>query len=367
MDSGQRLRQVRLSAGLSQSELARRAGISRQALSAIESGAYQPGVTVALRLAAELGTTVENLFDGARASAPLVARTPANAACAAAARVALARIGGRLVAVPLPAAGVALTAAGGIVARELRGSRVEVEAFRSAAEIDSTLVISGCDPGIAVVRDYLARHQPFAEIVPVAAASRDALTAVAQGDAHAAGVHLRDPATGDYNVAAARAVFGRRTFRMISFARWELGMATRPDAAPLSSIDDLARPGLRLINRPPGSGARAVLDEMLAAGGIRGADLAGYGDTAAGHLEVAAAIAAGAADAGVTIRLAAELYHLNFAPWREERYDLVIGEEAFALPSMQRFIDALNSRALAHEVAKLCAYDTTRMGTVAAL
>src|SRR5260370_17852515 len=56
------LRRTRVARGLSQTALARQAGISRQALSAIESGTYQPGVAVALKLAHELGETVEGLF-----------------------------------------------------------------------------------------------------------------------------------------------------------------------------------------------------------------------------------------------------------------------------------------------------------------
>src|SRR5690242_6335233 len=59
---GDRVRNVRAARGITQLELARRAGISRQALGAIESGLYQPGVVVALSLARELGETVERLF-----------------------------------------------------------------------------------------------------------------------------------------------------------------------------------------------------------------------------------------------------------------------------------------------------------------
>ena len=62
--SENKIRAARLARGLTQTDLAHRAGISRQALSAIESGVYQPGVSVALVLARELGTTVESLFDG---------------------------------------------------------------------------------------------------------------------------------------------------------------------------------------------------------------------------------------------------------------------------------------------------------------
>jgi DNA-binding XRE family transcriptional regulator len=62
--TGKKLRETRVTRGISPSELARRADISRQALVAIESGTYLPGVGVALRLAEELGTTVENMFGG---------------------------------------------------------------------------------------------------------------------------------------------------------------------------------------------------------------------------------------------------------------------------------------------------------------
>ena len=59
---GTTVRRARLARALTQDELARRAGLSRQALGAIEAGAYQPGVGAALALARELGESVEALF-----------------------------------------------------------------------------------------------------------------------------------------------------------------------------------------------------------------------------------------------------------------------------------------------------------------
>ena len=47
---------------MSQAELADRAGVSRQTIGAIEGGDYSPSVWLALRIADELGTTVEELF-----------------------------------------------------------------------------------------------------------------------------------------------------------------------------------------------------------------------------------------------------------------------------------------------------------------
>ena len=56
------LKSVRAQKGLSQSELATRAGITRQAVSAIESNLYLPATAVALRLASVLDCHVEDLF-----------------------------------------------------------------------------------------------------------------------------------------------------------------------------------------------------------------------------------------------------------------------------------------------------------------
>ena len=59
--TGERLRHAREARGLTQLELARRAGISRQALGAVEAGTYQPGVAVAIALARELGDSFESI------------------------------------------------------------------------------------------------------------------------------------------------------------------------------------------------------------------------------------------------------------------------------------------------------------------
>lgn len=364
--NGEILKRVRQARGLSQIELAQRAGISRQALSAIEAGAYQPGVSVALKLARELDQSVEELFgeeDGLCVSADCVSPGP-RAVREQRARVSLARVRGRLIAVPLPVACLTLMSASGLADRAQPGRRIEVTAFRSVSEIDSTLLMVGCDPGVAILRDYLVRRRHSIEVIAIPSSSRNALEMAATGGAHVAGVHLRDPKTGEYNLTAAGAAFGRNRFRVVNFARWELGLATRVGEGGVHDVEDLTKRSVRLINREPGSGARFALDEALILRGIRAERIHGYDKLASGHLEVAAAIAEGVADAGVTIRLAADLYNLEFQPWREERYDLVIPANEFESAPVRSLMEALNSRALAQEISGLCAYDTSQMGQV---
>jgi putative molybdopterin biosynthesis protein len=352
---------------MSQAELAKRCGISRQALGAIEAGLYQPGVMVAVNLARELGETVESLFADNRGhecreiDAAWMGKelTPIDIGRC---RVALARIGGKLVAVPQPVASLALLPASGTVER-LKGKYAAVQTFRSSAEIDATLLLAGCDPSAAILMDWMARNGSRVGVVTMPCSSGKSLTALADGSVHAAGVHLRDPNGGDYNLEPVRRAVGRRRIVLFNFASWEVGLVTAKEGShKLSQFAEIARPDVKIINREKGSGARQALDEALKEAGLSPEQIKGYDSEVRGHLEVAAAVASGQGEAGVTIRVAAEAYGLGFIPLRAERYDLAIPETELELTPVQRMLDALNSRRFAQEVAQLCSYDTTRMG-----
>ncbi|MGA7873077.1 MAG: substrate-binding domain-containing protein, partial [Candidatus Binatus sp.] len=199
--------------------------------------------------------------------------------------------------------------------------------------------------------------------VALPCSSREALRALVDGRAHVAGVHLRDQKSGEYNLAPIRRALGHRRSMVVNFARWELGLATAPgNPLAIRGFADLERPGLRIVNREDGSGARSVLDQALSELGIPSERVAGYQFEVGGHLEVAAAIAAGLADVGVTIRLGADTFGLHFLPHRDERYDLVIIEQDAESMPIKAMLDALNSRRFAREVSQLCGYDTGQMG-----
>jgi putative molybdopterin biosynthesis protein len=364
---GHRIREVRTARGITQLELARRAKISRQALGAIESGLYQPSVTVALSLARELGETVEGLFannDGQECSRINVSWSELEAAPVDRSpnKVALARVGGKVVAVTQPAARLWLSPAAGVVDHVGR-KRAAVSTYWSQAEIDSTLLIAGCDPAVAILGDWLSRHRSPVTAVGLKCSSSKALAMLASGDAHVAGVHLRDPSSGEYNLKSVHEAIGRRPLLVINFARWELGLAvTASNPLNIRGFADLARSELRIVNREIGSGARLALDEALKELGVRSQQIKGYPRELPGHLEIAGAVASGDADAGVTIRVAADAYGLSFIPLREERYDLVILEDDSSPGPIKAMIDALNSRRFACQISQLCAYDTAEMG-----
>jgi putative molybdopterin biosynthesis protein len=368
--NGQRLRLARIARGLTQSELARRVKISRQALGAVESDIYQPSVTVALTLARELGASVETLFgpddDGCQHIDTTWTEKDTKSANVSHPRVALGRVGGKVVAVTQPTAHLTLASSCGILERARRKT-AEVKTFRSQDEINATLLIAGCDPAMAILADWLARRRSPVNAVALPCSSKTALDGLLKGQVHAAGVHLRDPNSGEYNLAPVRRALRERPAVLVNFARWELGLATASgNPLGIEGFADFIRCDVRIVNRESGSGARAAMDEALKSIGIPISKIAGYGRELAGHLEVAAAIAGKEANVGVTIRVAAEAYGLQFIPLLEERYDLVILQRDIDSIPVKAMLEALNSSRLAAEISQLCAYDTERMGQVIA-
>ncbi|WP_419067837.1 helix-turn-helix transcriptional regulator [Candidatus Allofournierella excrementavium] len=57
-----KIREMRREKGLLQEQLAKKCGVSRQTINAIENNKYDPTLALAFKLARELGTTVDELF-----------------------------------------------------------------------------------------------------------------------------------------------------------------------------------------------------------------------------------------------------------------------------------------------------------------
>ena len=365
------LRAARAQLGISQAELAHRAGVTRQAVSAIESGKAAPTMAVALRLARVLGRRVDDLFrlvdELPAVSAELLGASdqPAEEAV----RVQVANVGGRMVARPLTgSAGVVLTLprANGIVRARHVGGAARVELFTDPARLESTLVAVGCDPATSMLAEHLRRRHPTVELVWQGGNSLQALESVGRGEAHLAGTHLFDPASGVYNVPFAQRLLGPDV-RLVTFAVWEQGLMLAPgNPRGIEHVGDLTRAGVRIANREAGSGARALLDAELARHGLTPDWVEGYTTVVKSHLAAAEAVAAGLADAAVGVRAAALALGLAFAPLAEERYDLAIPDRFFELASVQALLETLTSPLFRLEVEALGGYDVSPMGTLVA-
>ncbi|MBX5491650.1 MAG: helix-turn-helix domain-containing protein [Chloroflexi bacterium] len=362
-----RVRAVRVQRGFSQQALAARAGLTRQALSAIESGQYVPNTAVALALARALGCRVEDLFllpESARAFAiDLVAPPPPDVG-----RLAVVQVRGRWIGYPL-AAELGLydgfVSADGLLRPDDGPARAEL--LTASEVLERTALLLGCDPSLGILAAHLARYQREVRLLWLPATSQAALDALANGRAHVGGTHLRDPDSEEHNVPQARAALRSIGGVVVAFARWEQGLVVAPgNPKGLRGVEDLARPDVRLINREPGAGTRRLLDELLARAGVPPRAVSGYERLAPSHLAVARTVAQGSADVGVALRATARALGLDFVPLAEARFDLVIPRDHLQHPAVALLLDVLQSRPLRAELAALPGYDVSATGTVIA-
>ena len=113
--------------------------------------------------------------------------------------------------------------------------------------------------------------------------------------------------------------------------------AARQSAAGEHARRRRRRKRLRFVNRQPGSGTRLLLDQLLAQGGLRPADVDGYANEEFTHAAVAATVAAGKADAGVGLEAAAREFGLAFVPLAGEDYLFVCRRRALRSPAITAF------------------------------
>src|SRR5580693_3894322 len=361
--NGTRLRMTRQAHGFSQQMVADMAGVSRQAISAIESGISDPSLRVGIALSRALGLTVEELFGTDDTVVPVAAREVAPLG-GKGARVTLALVGGRHVAMPLRGETVTRAGflpAGGLVAKTAKDWGRQARTVRPIQPPRPTLVAAGCDPALPLLEAPLGLLDPPVAFTWWPCSSREALALAAEGLAHVAGTHLRGQDT-EYNIGPAAELLPRGG-EVIGFCAWREGLLLRPDLADhVDGVTDLAERGLRLANREPGAEARSLLDREMSEAGIEASQLPGYDTQVTGHLQVAAAIAAGLADAGVASEPAARAYGLAFIPLAAEHFDLVIPAGQFASREVQGLLKILSSAWLVDQLANLPGYDPARCG-----
>ena len=288
-------------------------------------------------------------------------------------RVRVGRVGDRIVAAPLErAAGVimSLVRADGLVTVPrfsegvAAGSEVEVELLGDAAAIEHTAVAIGShDPALDLLASELSRRSPPMRLAATNAGSYGGLVALRRGEAHLAGCHLLDPATGVYNESYVRRVLPGRAVTLVHFAQREQGLIV-PNGNPkgLRTLRDLVQPGVRFVNRQRGAGTRMLLDHLLTKEDIEPSAIEGYDREQYTHLAVAADVDSGMADVGLGIRAAARALGADFIPVGMERYDLVLPDEHLSHPPVAALLAILRDPAFAEAVHAMGGYDTARMG-----
>jgi len=173
--------------------------------------------------------------------------------------------------------------------------------------------------------------------------SEQALAALARGDADLAGFHLPEPLPRGHDRPS---VFDDARCFAEAVVRREQGLiVARGNPRRVHDVADLARPGLRFVNRQRGAGTRAWFDRLLRERGLKPSEIAGYEREEFTHLAVAASVAAGLADAGFGLRAAAVQLDLGFVPIGTERYFVAGARRLRAQPAVRSLLQELRARA----------------------
>jgi molybdenum cofactor synthesis domain-containing protein len=291
-------------------------------------------------------------------------------------RVILGNVGGKTVAMPIGGgAGVitSLVRADGIlrIPQEVSGlsegetAHAELMIPREAMN-DRLLAIGSHDLTIDLLNSLIKEKTGGRmHISSSNVGSLGGLLALKKGAAHFAGSHLLDTATGGYNLSYIRRYLPEMPVALVTLVHRRQGFMT-PAGNPkkITGIGDLARPDVVFVNRQGGSGTRILLDYELARAGIQPEKVSGYGNEEYTHMNVAMAVASGAADAGLGIHAAAQALSLDFIPVARERYDLVIPSAYLEDEKILLLLDIIRSDEFKQKALAMGGYEVHETGNV---
>ncbi len=192
--------------------------------------------------------------------------------------------------------------------------------------------------------------------------SMGGLKCLRRGLCHIGVCHLLQDDNLEYNFDFAERELDRLPV-FVNFSKREQGILLKKgNPKDIQSIADLAKPGVRIVNRPLGTGTRLLLDYEIAKSDISTDAIAGYHHELPRHIDVGLEVLSGRVDAAPAIRAVAGLLGLDFLPLRWERFDLLIARERFFEQGIQQFIGLLHDRAFYDLVESFTGYDISLCG-----
>jgi putative molybdopterin biosynthesis protein len=228
------------------------------------------------------------------------------------------------------------------------GSTVSVQLLGHQLEPADLVIIGSHCVGLDLLIGKLMRQGIRAKSLYVG--SMGGLAASKRGECDIAGVHLLDPATGEYNrpllTDALSLVPGYGRMQGIVHRRGDARFEGKRLQEAITAA--LREPDCVMVNRNAGSGTRIIIDRLLGQH-----KPPGYGIQTKSHNAVAAAVSQGRADWGVAIDTVALQYELGFIPVQEERYDFIVPKARLERPAVRAFRALLDDVRVREELIAL--------------
>lgn len=217
------------------------------------------------------------------------------------------------------------------------------------------LVLQGSDDWLLDRTVESLRSELPVAIVSSRVGSLVGLQALGAGRAHLVGCHV--------DGAALRGTLPPgQPGALIDLFRREQGLVlAEPLQGRVRSIADVAAQRLRLAVRQPGSGTWKLTERLFAQAGASLAGVVPVGPFTS-HLEVALAVRRGEADAGVAVRVAAELSGLCFVPLVQEDFRLAVHGAFLGLTTVASFLDRLLGSLERPEARRVAGYSFPALG-----
>jgi putative molybdopterin biosynthesis protein len=228
---------------------------------------------------------------------------------------------------------------------------------------EGLLIITGSnDPLLDRAISLFNTHQTDQIAVFANLGSMGGLTALRRQLCHIASSHLLQEDESEYNFDFAFKELDQMP-AIVNFCRREQGiLVQKGNPKKISAAADLARKGVKIVNRSLSTGTRLLLDRELKKAGISGEKIEGYSYEVSRHLDVGLEVLSGRADAGPGIRAVAGLLDIDFIPLRWERFDLMISKERFFDKGIQRFLGLLHENEFRDIATLLEGYDVNLGG-----
>ncbi|MDF2680703.1 MAG: hypothetical protein K0R47_1893 [Brevibacillus sp.] len=227
------------------------------------------------------------------------------------------------------------------------------------------IIISGQDISLDMLASHLRKQDEDYRPLRSYVGSMNSLIAMYAGQADIVSTHLFDGNTGEYNVPYVRSILSGHRYMIVNLlSRWAGFYVQVGNPKEIQAWTDLLQPGIRMVNREIGSGARTLIEEEFRLHAIKGCDVAGYEREEANHLAVAGTVARKEADVGIGIEKAARMVGVDFLPLVMERYDLVILKNEENKKLISRVLEILRSDFFQKELDAIGGYELTHTGKI---
>ena len=236
---------------------------------------------------------------------------------------------------------------------------------KSPSTASRQIIISGQDISLDILANYIEKNSTTVRPLRSYIGSLNSLVAMYQGKADVVSTHLYDGDTSTYNLPYIRRILVGHSYVVIHLlSRWEGFYVKKGNPKNIQTWVDFITPGITMVNREKGSGARVLIDEHLRLAGISPHDIQGYTTEESSHIGVASKVVSGQADVGVGIEKAARLVDVDFIPIIQEHYDLVIMKSPDNTAFIELLQNIVQSDAFQSEIGAIGGYDLSRTGQV---